>query len=110
MSELKVDPKKSNWGVISFNLNKMHVKNNLETTVYFLTTIRQYIEFHVRMVKCLLHSRMRKRVRKFEIVFEKALREGVQKQSEYKTTIGGASKNDNPEEEKISGISNKRMM
>mmetsp|Transcript_22263 Transcript_22263/g.24754 ORF Transcript_22263/g.24754 Transcript_22263/m.24754 type:complete len:303 (-) Transcript_22263:33-941(-) len=108
MSELNIDPKKSSCGAISFNLKSTHVKKNLETAVYFLTTFRQYVEYHVRMVKCLLHNRIRKRIGKFEIVFEKALREGVQKQSEYKTTIGGAEKSDKPEEEKISGVSKKK--
>ena len=104
MKDLKIDPKKSSCGAISFHLKSGNVTKNLETAVYFLATFRQYVEFHVRFVKCLLHNRIRKRIGKFEIVFEKAIREGVQKQYEYKTTIGGASKSDKPEEEKISGV------
>lgn len=108
ISDLNVDPKKASCGVISFTLTSIHVKKNLEVALYFLTTFRQYVEFHVRMAKCLLHSRMRKRIGKFEIVFEKALREGVHKKLEYKDNIGGAMKSDKPEEEKISEMSSKR--
>jgi actin related protein 2/3 complex subunit 2 len=109
MAELKVDPKKSSCGVISFSLASVHVKKNFETATYFLTTFRQYIEYHVRMVKCLLHSRMRKRINKFEIVFEKALRQGVHKEVAYKTTQGGTQKTDTIKEEKISGVSTKKV-
>lgn len=108
IAELNLDPKKASCGVIAFTLNAVHVKKNLETALYFLTTFRQYVEYHVRMVKCLLHSRMRKRIGKFEIVFEKALREGVHKKMEYKDNIGGAAQSDKPEEEKITEISKKK--
>jgi hypothetical protein len=110
INELGVDPKKSSCGVISFTLNKAHTKKNMETAVYFLTTFRQYVEFHIRMVKCLLHSRMRKRIAKLEIVFERALRSGVTNQVEYKTNIGGAAQSDKPEEEKINTFTKKRAI
>lgn len=108
INDLKADPKKSSCGIISFTLTNVHVKKNLETAVYFLATFRQYVEFHVRMVKCLLHTRMRKRIGKFEIVFEKALREGVTKKTEYKTTIGGAAKTDKADEDKVKVLSKKK--
>lgn len=108
LKEMNIDEKKASCGVVSFTLTNVHVKKNLETAIYFLTTFRQYVEYHVRMVKCLLHTRMRKRIGKFEIVFEKALREGVTKDVEYKTTIGGALKTDKAEEETISELSSKR--
>ena len=107
MSELSPDPKYCSVGIVSISINPIHVKKNFETACYFLTTFRQYIEYHIRMVKCLLHNRMRKRIGRFEIVFSKALREGVTKTAEYKTTIGGAQKSDKIEEEKISGLSKK---
>lgn len=76
MNELKVDEKQASCGIISFALSKVQVKKNLETAVYFLTTFRQYMEYHVRMAKCLLHTKLRRRVAKFEIIFRKALRDG----------------------------------
>lgn len=110
MAELNVDPKKSSCGVIAFSLASVHVKKNLETAIYFLTTFRQFVEYHVRMVKCLLHSRMRKRISKFELVFEKALRQGIHKEIAYKTTHGGKQKTDKIEEEKISGVTKKKVV
>lgn len=81
---------------------------NLETAIFFLATFRQYLEFHIRMVKCLLHSRMRKRVGKFEIVFETYFRKGAVDKSEFEDTIGGAKKTDDAEEEKIDITTKKR--
>lgn len=108
LNDLKVDPKKASVGVVAFLITSAQVKKNLETCIYFLTTFRQYVEYHVRMVKCLIHSRMRKRIGKFEIVFEKALRTGVIKPAEHKTTIGGQQKSDKPEEEKVTELASKR--
>eukprot|EP00344_Euplotes_crassus_P010647 CAMPEP_0196999632 /NCGR_PEP_ID=MMETSP1380-20130617/4766_1 /TAXON_ID=5936 /ORGANISM="Euplotes crassus, Strain CT5" /LENGTH=343 /DNA_ID=CAMNT_0042416617 /DNA_START=45 /DNA_END=1076 /DNA_ORIENTATION=- len=101
VAELGLDPEKSKCGLISFTLKKEHIKKNLETACYFLTTFRQYVEFHIRMVKLLLHSRMRKRISKFEIVFAKSLREGLHKKIETKTFMRD-NRSRKPEEEKIS--------
>jgi len=101
VTELGLDPKKCKCGLISFTLKKAHLKKNLETACYFLTTFRQYVEFHIRMVKLLLHSRMRNRISKFEIVFAKALRQGLHKQIETKTFMKD-NRSRRHEEEKIS--------
>lgn len=108
IGELKITQKDCSCGVISFALSSVHLKKNLETAVYFLATFRQYIEFHIKMAKCLLHNRMRKRIGKFEIVFEKALREGVKSKAEYKATIGGKKQTDKADEEKVNVLSKKK--
>jgi hypothetical protein len=103
-SELKPDPKKCSCGIVSFTLNSNHTKKNFDASVYFLTTFRQYVEFHVRMVKVLIHSNMRKRISRFEIAFEKALRLGPAKIGEYREKYFGAEGKDANEEEKISTV------
>lgn len=107
LNELKVNEKYASCGIVSFALSSVHVKKNLETAVYFLVTFRQYLEYHIRMAKCLLRTKLRKRIAKFEIIFEKAYREGVLKSVEYKTTHGGEKKSDKAEEEKVAELKKK---
>jgi actin related protein 2/3 complex subunit 2 len=106
--QLGVTQKDASCGVISLAITSIQVKKNLETAVYFLTTFRQYMEYHIRMVKCLLHNKMRNRIAKFEIVFEKALREGITSKVDFKTTIGGKQVSDKNEEEKVNVLSKKK--
>ena len=107
-STLGMTQKDASVGILSITMTKIQVKKNLDTATYFLTTFRQYMEYHVRMMKSLLHTKMRNRIVKFEIVFEKALREGVTSKMDYKTTIGGKQISDKTEEEKVSVLSTKK--
>lgn len=107
-SELGVSQKDASCGIISFALTSTNVKKNLDTAVYFLTTFRQYMEFHIRMTKSLLHTKMRNRIAKFEIVFERALRQGATSKENFKKTIGGEQISDKAKVEKVEVLSKKK--
>lgn len=65
MGEIAESADNPSCGVISVGVFSHHIEKGYVQTLNYLTQFRQYVEFHIRMIRLLLHSRLRKRVNRF---------------------------------------------
>ena len=101
LSELGINPDQANCGLIAFTLYQNHIKEGIDGPLYFLQSFRQFLSYHIHFIKTMLHSKMRRRVNKLQIVFEKAQRQGMIAKN-FKTTIGGSEHSSKADQDNVS--------
>eukprot|EP00924_Labyrinthula_sp_SR-Ha-C_P004161 maker-scaffold_3-snap-gene-16.18-mRNA-1 protein AED:0.00 eAED:0.00 QI:344/1/1/1/1/1/4/497/310 len=73
MSGVISHPKNTPGGWVEFNVRHAHVnKDEGETAINLLLSLRQYLQYHIKATKAQLHQRMRSKVKSFLQVLNRA--------------------------------------